>query len=139
MDFFAISFVIDIERYVEMRSFCLLTTKKLIVIQTCSIVFVNSLKKILLKKVIAINIMVIKPTQIKSECNKLKLGQQPAMQPTLLQKAGPHYAKTEVQCYTSSPVFPKFKWLCIGRVHTSISINYVQKWKKKLLFSSSGG
>ena len=85
MDFFAVSFVIDIERYVEMRSFCLLTTKKLIVIQTCSIVFVNSLKKILLKKVIAINIMVIKPTQIKSECNKLKLGQQPAMQPTLLQ------------------------------------------------------
>ena len=67
MDFFAVIFVVDREsRRVE-----------LIIIPNCSLMHLhsnnrNSLKSLSLKKVIAINIIVIKNTQIKSKCNGLR-------------------------------------------------------------------
>ena len=58
LDLLAVRFVVD-----EMHSFCLLTSMKLILIPNCSSLYlhsndVNSLKSLLLNKVIAINIII---------------------------------------------------------------------------------
>ena len=34
------------------------------------------------------------------------------------------------------PIFPDFESMCVGCVHANISMNYTQKWRERLFFSS---
>ena len=74
--FLCCSLVVDIS-VLKMHSFCLLTSMELTLIPDCSLLYLhsndmNSLKSVFKKKkrVIAINIIVIKKTRIKSVCNR---------------------------------------------------------------------